>query len=327
MKRFPSSTDARIDVELGPVVDCHQHLWPEAFAEALRQRNTSPRLRGWRLELPGEPVYDVNPADHDRPARRTIDDGDGVDLTLLSLPAPLGVETLPPEEAHPLLTAWHSFADQLFPGEGGDASGFAIWASPALTEPEPDRLARLLAHPAVCGLQVPATELSTPAAIERLAPVLAVAEASDRPVLVHPGPAPPLDRVDLAYPVPGWWPALTSYLAQLAVAWFAWQVAGRALLPTLRIGFVALAGLAPLHHERLAQRGGTLGAIDPLVFYETSSYGTRAVDAMVRVVGVDALVHGSDRPYAVPTDPGLGAAFGRALFVTNPARLLKGAAT
>ena len=61
--------------------------------------------------------------------------------------------------------------------------------------------------------------------------------------------------------------------------------------------------------------------IDPGVFYETSSYGATAVDAMVRVVGADSLVHGSDRPYAAPTEPRLGEAFHRLLVHTNPRRL------
>lgn len=115
---------------------------------------------------------------------------------------------------------------------------------------------------------------------------------------------------------------MTSYPAQQSAAWHAWHVAGRSLLPTLRIGFVGLAGLAPLHHERLRQRGGRLGRLDPAVFYETSSYGHQAVDAMTRVVGVDPLVHGSDRPYAEPVDPGLGDAFTHALFEVNPQRFL-----
>jgi predicted TIM-barrel fold metal-dependent hydrolase len=193
-----------------------------------------------------------------------------------------------------------------------------VWAGVGLVEPDLQALATTLEHPRVHGLQVPATFLTDPAGLARLAPVLAVVEEAGLPVLVHPGPAPGAPGGDL----PGWWPALTSYPAQLAAAWFAWHVAGRALLPRLRIAFVGLAGLAPLHHERLAQRGGDLGPIDGRVFYETSSYGTRAMDAMVRVVGIDSLVHGSDRPYALPTDPGLGSAFRHVLFVTNPAHLL-----
>jgi hypothetical protein len=316
VKRFPSPSGA--DVEVGPVVDCHQHLWPEAFVEELRRRSTGPRLVGWDLHLPGEPVSAIDPGAHDLAARREVDVADGVDLALLSLSSPLGIETLDPDDARPLLAAWHGLADDL---ERGSVEGYAVWAAAHLTEPDLAGLAHILEHPRVLGLQVPATAMADPFALERLAPVLAVAERAGLPVLVHPGPAPTAPQGD---GLPGWWPALTSYTSQLTAAWFAWHVAGRALLPSLRIAFVGLAGLAPLHHERLVQRGGALGPIDRFVYYETSSYGTRAVDAVVRLVGVDPLVHGSDRPYATPTDPGLGGAFGHALFVANPAHLLEG---
>ncbi|MCW2759391.1 MAG: putative amidohydrolase [Nocardioidaceae bacterium] len=313
MKRFPSSsTGSTGEVLAGPVVDCHQHLWPEALVELLRGRSTPPMMRGWTLHLDGEPAYDADSAQHDAGQRRKTNVADGIDRTLYSLSCSLGLESLTPDESAPMLAAWHGLADAL-----GD--GDAIWAAPALVDPDPDELAATLAHPRVIGLQVPATAMADPATLEATAPVLAVAEAADLPVLVHPGPVPPG-----AGAVPSWWPALTSYTAQLQAAWFAWHVAGRALLPRLRIAYVGLAGLAPLHHERLGQRGGALGPIDPGVHYETSSYGTRAIDALVRVVGVDPLVHGSDRPYAVPTDPGLGGAFGHALFVTNPHHLLNG---
>jgi predicted TIM-barrel fold metal-dependent hydrolase len=61
------------------------------------------------------------------------------------------------------------------------------------------------------------------------------------------------------------------------------------------------------------------------MFVETSSYGNRAVDSVLRVLGVDMLVFGSDRPYAQPRpDLGLGDAARHAIRVTNPARLLQG---
>jgi NADPH-dependent ferric siderophore reductase len=83
-----------------------------------------------------------------------------------------------------------------------------------------------------------------------------------------------------------------------------------------------LAGLAPLHRERLVARGGR-SAADPAMFVDTSSYGPRAVDAMIRELGVDALVHGSDVPVvAHATDPALGDAVRVALRERNPARLL-----
>jgi 6-methylsalicylate decarboxylase len=292
-----------------PRVDVHQHLWPPALVEGLRRRPRPPYLDGWVLHLGGEPPYSVDPADHDLSRRAAREDG----LVLLSLSSPLGIESLAPDEAHGLLDAWHGFADDL-------PADYGLWAAPGLVEPDLDDLATTLKHDRVHGLQVPATALATPSAFEALAPVLATAQEADLPVLVHPGPAGP-DQADGA---PGWWPALTSYVAQQGAAWHAWHIAGRSLLPTLRIAFVALAGLAPLHHERLAQRGGHLGAIDRHVYYETSSYGTQAVDAMSRVVGVDPLVNGSDRPYAEPTDPDLGEALSRAISVANPHHLLTG---
>jgi predicted TIM-barrel fold metal-dependent hydrolase len=65
--------------------------------------------------------------------------------------------------------------------------------------------------------------------------------------------------------------------------------------------------------------------VDPRLFVETSSYGSRAVDSVLRVLGVDMLVFGSDRPYAEPPpDFGLGDAARHAIRAANPARLLRG---
>ncbi|GAA1908310.1 hypothetical protein GCM10009737_06640 [Nocardioides lentus] len=330
MKRFLSSPTRPVETVARPVTtDVHQHLWPVGLLEGLRRRTAPPRLVGWELHLDGEPTTWIDPAAHDLARREAVDRADAVDLTLLSLSAPLGIESMPPEESTPLLAAWHALADDLeaAAAAAGAPSHHGLWASPRLVEPDLVELAELLAHPRVAGLQVPASAMATPGALEALAPVLRTAEVADLPVLVHPGPAAPVGHgaggLD-GRPLPGWWPALTSYVGQQGAAWHAWHVAGRALLPELRIAFVGLAGLAPLHHERLAQRGGALGAVDPGVHYETSSYGPRAIDAMARVVGVDPLVLGSDRPYATATDPGLGEAFGRALRATNPHHLLNG---
>jgi hypothetical protein len=86
-----------------------------------------------------------------------------------------------------------------------------------------------------------------------------------------------------------------------------------------------LAGLAPLQRERLLARGGE-SVSDPDVFLDTSSYGERAVDAVVREVGIDRLVHGSDRPVIPAAGLALGEAVEVALRERNPARLLGGRA-
>ena len=49
------------------------------------------------------------------------------------------------------------------------------------------------------------------------------------------------------------------------------------------------------------QRGGPqLELHDPLTFYDTSSYGPRAIETMARLVGPGQLVYGSDRPVVEP---------------------------
>jgi hypothetical protein len=302
-------------------VDVHQHLWPPPLVDALRARTTPPRLTadgsgtgtdGWTLHLPGEPPYAVRVQDHDVVARRALDAGAA--LALAGLSSPLGIEDLRPDDAAPLLAAWHAGAAEL-------PAPFGAWAAVTRLEPDLAELKDRLAA-GFAGLQVPATWLATPAALERLVPVLEVCERADRPVLVHPGPVPARDEGDL----PGWWPAVVDYTAQLQAAWWAWHAEGRTVLPGLRIGFVAGAGLAPLQHERLQARGGSAGPVDAGVFVETSSYGPQVVDALVRALGIDGIVLGSDRPYAPPGDfrPSMGTAAARAIETTNPRRFLLG---
>jgi predicted TIM-barrel fold metal-dependent hydrolase len=278
--------------------------------EALRRRGRPPRLVGWTLELAGEPAYEVCPQDHDIGLRTALASQDGVDLALVSLSSPLGVECLPPDEAVPLLEAYHEGSLEL-------PRPFGAWAAACLSEIDPRALEFALRRGCV-GLQLPATALLDAAGYERCRPLLEVLEARGRPLLVHPGPARVADGA------PSWWAALVPYVQQMHQAWFAFRTHGRARHPQLRVCFAILAGLAQLHGERSAARGGGRGTIDPNAFVETSSYGPRAIDATVRVLGIDVVVHGSDRPYAPPTGAGLGEAAAHALLTTNPLRLLEG---
>jgi predicted TIM-barrel fold metal-dependent hydrolase len=106
-------------------------------------------------------------------------------------------------------------------------------------------------------------------------------------------------------------------------AWHAFIAFGRPQHPGLRVVFVLLAGLAPLHLERMVARGGDgSAAIDSGVFFDTSSYGPQTIDAMVRAQGIDQIVYGSDRPAVEPRVWTYGEAARHATLVTNPARLL-----
>ncbi|MBV8221091.1 MAG: amidohydrolase family protein [Solirubrobacterales bacterium] len=293
-----------------PFTDVHQHLWPESLIDALRARTKPPRLRGWTLELAGEPDYAVGPRDHDAEERAAQARADGLDVALVSLSSPLGIESLAPAEAGELLDAYHGGAAAL-------PEPFGAWAAACLTGIDPDALARELERGFV-GLQLPATALLGAAGYENAGPLLEVLEDAGVPLMVHPGPV----GHGATRHQPTWWPAMVPYVHQMHTAWFAFRVYGRPRHPRLRVCFAILAGLAPLHGERLAARAGDRGVVDPDVFLDVSSYGTRAVDATVRVVGIDALVNGSDRPYAEPVSLDLSPAALHAIRSANALRLL-----
>jgi 6-methylsalicylate decarboxylase len=103
----------------------------------------------------------------------------------------------------------------------------------------------------------------------------------------------------------------------------------RPRLPLLRAIFALLAGLAPLHAERTMRRGGSIGEAvlaDQLCFYETSSYGPRAVRAMATAVGIGQLVHGTDYPVdgagADPVAEAFSAGWARIVRTSSPSRAL-----
>lgn len=286
-------------------IDIHQHLWPEPFVAALRARRTPPRLEGWTLHLPGERAYAIDPAQQDPDARAARDEAE---LILVAPSAACGFDRLPPAEATELAEAWHEGALAL-------PAPFKAWAMAGTQAPDPAALQRALDRGAV-GLEVAADVLAHD--LDHVAPLLEVLDAAERPLLVHPGPA----GRQAAPGRPAWWAPVVPYVAQLHAAWWAWADGGRERFPRLPVCFVALAGLGPLHGERQRARGGAGRAVDPLTFVETSSYGTQAVDAVIRVLGIDVVCHGSDRPYAEPPRLGLGGAAAHAIQTANPGRLL-----
>ncbi len=290
-------------------IDLHQHLWPAAFLAALRARRAAPRLDRWELRLPGEGTHAIAPDDHAVEARAALAAADGDRLVCVGASAGLGLDRLAPSESAELAAAWLEGALAL-------PAPFRAWAMAGVLEPDAAALRDALDRGAI-GLEVAADVLAAPGGLDRLAPLLDVLDAAQRPLLVHPGPAG-----EDAAGRPGWWGPVVPYVTQLHAAWWAWAHDGRRRFPRLPVCFAALAGLGPLHGERHRARGGTGGPVDPLTFVETSSYGTQAVDAVVRVLGVDVVCHGSDRPYAEPVSPGLGDAALHAIRTRNPGRLL-----
>jgi 6-methylsalicylate decarboxylase len=282
--------------------DVHRHLWPAAFIDALRARRQPPRLEDWTLVLLGGERWEIDPAAHGSAPRVSANE-----LICLAPSAVLGIDRLPPGEAAELAEPWLVGVLAL----GGP---FRAWASAGVIEPDPDALAAAL-HRGAIGLEVATDVLAAPDGIARLAPLLDA--LGNRPVLVHPGPTP---GAELARP--GWWTPTVCYVNQLHAAWWAWADGGLSNSRNCRSASTRSPVLAHCTVSATAHAGGAARAVDPLTFVETSSYGTQAVDAVLRVLGVDVICRGSDRPYASPAPLCLDPAALHAIECENPARLL-----
>jgi 6-methylsalicylate decarboxylase len=309
---------------LTQTIDVHQHLLGEALVEALSRRTEPPMLvrrrDGWTFKVAAEPDSVLTFDATDAELRREELGEDGIDRALVALSTALGIETLPIEDSIALIDAHHQGIEALPPEFGG-------WGAVPLGEPELDPADVDIALDRGCvGISLPAAALIDPAAVDRLAPLLARLEQRDAPLFVHPGPVSALGvggPTGADAHLPHWWPALTDYVAQMQAAWFAFLHAGRRAHPRLRVLFAMLAGGAPLQLERYAARRGVPAPDpDPLVFYDTSSYGPRMIGAVAEAVGATQLVYGSDRPVVDPRRPQLDPDLRLALVATNPNRLL-----
>jgi 6-methylsalicylate decarboxylase len=314
---------------MSTTIDVHQHLLGEELIEKLSRRTAAPalirRAEGWTFRVAGEPDSVLAPGAVDAGQRGADLAADGVDRALVALSTALGIETLPADESAPLIEAHHRGIEALPDAFGG-------WGAVPLAEPDPADVDAALDRGCV-GITLPAAALASPAALLAVGPLLERLEARSAPLFVHPGPVAAAHpgasaahglsgRATPASDVPGWWPALTDYVAQMQAAWFAFLHAGRRDHPRLRVLFAMLAGGAPLQLERYAARSGEpIPAPDPLVFYDTSSYGPRMIGAVREVVGRAQLVYGSDRPVVDPVPAAVDPDLRVALLATNPSRL------
>ena len=277
--------------------DVHQHVWTAPLLDALAARERLPFVRRSGgiavLHCVGEQAWAIDLVSETPRGRADLVREDGLDQALIALSSPIGIEALPREEARELIDAHLDGVTELGPE-------FTAWGPLPLDRPDPHDVDGLIAR-GCAGVSVAAGALADPTALDRIGAGLERAQRLGAPVFVHPGPAPGLHLPQPSLDQPLWWPALTTYVAEMQAAWLTFVTIGRREHPRLRILFAMLAGGAPLLSERLAVRGGPpIELRDPLTFYETSSYGPVAIQAMADRVGAGQLLYGSDRPVIEP---------------------------
>jgi 6-methylsalicylate decarboxylase len=284
--------------------DIHQHLWPEPFLAALSARSRPPLLRGRELELEGEPVWELDVESHDLDTRLALLDRLELDRAVVCLQPTLGLERLPAGEAHELAAIWERGILELAASSRG-------------------RILPLAASSAAegfVGLCVSGIELLD---LDALAPRLDALVASGGFLFVHPGGA-------VAPPgAPSWWTAIVDYTAQMQAAYVAWFVHGAERWPDLDVVFAILAGGAPIQLERMAARGvNERRSMLPRLWFDTATYGRRALDLTMSMFGVDRMLFGSDVPVVDPAFGrdavrSFGDAVADAVVSANPDRLLR----
>lgn len=282
--------------------DVHQHVWPPAFVAALAARREPPCLDGDELVLV-EGRFPAELLEHDLQRRLEVLDRTGVETALVSLQPSFGLEELREEERRDLEDIWLDGVRELV----GEAQG-------RLRALAPGRAADGCA-----GAVLPALALLE---LERMAPLLDELELRGDLLFVHPGISrPPIDA-------PAWWASIVDYTAQMQAAYYAWLDRGEGRWPSLRVVFAILAGGAPFQLERLAPRGVDVrSTLDPNVFFDTATYGRRALELCLETFGVHQLVYGSDLPVVDPRPTldavrGFGDSVHKIVTSDNPHRLL-----
>ncbi len=280
-------------------IDVHQHIWTEPLIEALAERQALPFVRRsgelTLLHSAGEQPCLIDLAAEAPPRRAALVAEDGLELALVGISSPIGIEALPRPEALELI-------DAHLTGIEGIEGPFEAWGPLTLT-PQPDDVDHLLARGCI-GLSLPAPALAGYGALEALGPVLRRIAETETALFVHPG-VPAAHGCGERLGEPLWFSALTDYVAQMHAAWITFATRGRREHPDLTVLFAMLAGGGPLHVERLAARGGPpVDLHDHRTFYETSSYGPNAIEAVAMRVGSEQLVYGSDRPVIEPVATG-----------------------
>jgi 6-methylsalicylate decarboxylase len=256
-------------------VDIHQHLWPRTFVRALRQRSAPPRLQGTTLEL-AEGSYPFDESEHDVESRLAALDRLGIDIAVASLQPTIGIWSLSEVERDELAAIWEDGMLEIVAASGGRLAALAV-GEPA---------------PGFVGCTVPAAAVRD---VDALSSLLGNLRESGGFLFVHPsgGASTP--------GAPPWWPAVFDYAAEMQAAYLTWLSYAQVRFPSVDVVFAILAGGGPFQLERLASRGVDVrSALHRNVFFDTASYGRRAIELCIETFGVHQLVYGSDAPVIDP---------------------------
>ena len=148
--------------------DVHHHIWTDPQLDRLAARSTLPLIRRRDgltiLHSTAEQPYVIDVTAETPERRAVLVRGDGLDLAVIAISSPIGIEALPREGALELIDA-HLEGVAALPGE------FAAWGPVALDGAEADDVDAVLARGCL-GISLPAGALAGPDQLELVAPIL-----------------------------------------------------------------------------------------------------------------------------------------------------------
>jgi predicted TIM-barrel fold metal-dependent hydrolase len=292
------------------MIDMHAHWRPVEFTDALRARTTEPRVV---RNQDGAEVLKTRMGEE--PLSRAFDEVDfhlarmnrqGVSTSVLSL---LGsfcwIESQPLDVALPLCRLFNDSVSRLCQAHEGRFAAYAalplVDISAAAAEFE-----RALGLPGIVGTQVPGNAFLTRKNAEAMRPVLEVANRHHALVFIHHGPRPgdtfpkvtgDVDNARRRNGTLDMQASLSSVMVTLSLTDYL------APYPDAVIHVHNLGGNLPYEVERMDHRSLLDTPDEELpsarirrsrVYVDCNSFGSRAIEAAVRLYGPDRIVCGTD---------------------------------
>lgn len=292
------------------IIDMHCHWVPEALAEALRARAAPPRIEardGGEILLAYREGLPFRTAMTDVAARLAFMDRTGVACQVLSMPGLFGVDSLPADQAAPLVRLFNDGLAALVAEHPGRFAGIA-----ALPLADPDasvaELRRAIGEHGFVGAILPADGFATRKTAEAYEPVIEAGNALGAHLFVHPGPVPDpaaggpglppdVDNANQRHITLGVQARLSEVVMTLAMTDL------MAPFSNVTVQVANLGGNMPFMIDRLDEVSRSRTPDEPLpstrlrnVYVDTSTFGPRSVALAAQVFGADRVLVGTDHP-------------------------------
>ncbi|MCZ6637261.1 MAG: amidohydrolase family protein [Alphaproteobacteria bacterium] len=291
-------------------IDMHAHWRPPELIDALRNRDTPPKV-----ETNSDGMEILNDGRWNKPTDEAFDDVDarlaemdalGISTAVLSLGGGFTwIERLAVQESLPLVRTYNDSVSAICQKHEGRFAGFASLpeANIAVAAEEFDRA---LSLPGMVGAQVPGNGFLTYGDAEQMRPILEVANKHKAVVFVHFGPRPGdnwprvakgadnhrrrIGTLDMQA-------SLSSNMVTLCLTDYLDDY------PDAKVQLHNLGGNIPFEIERMDHRclldtpdeelpSKRIAAAPVIV--DCNSFGARAIEAGVRAYGEDRIVFGTD---------------------------------